>query len=155
MATEFSDYVDAIVTDTYQVQLKIDSEYWLDIEKYMHAKIIPHHIFNDATGIGYEGWNTWDPEFTHGHPNVVSGPFIVSDRTSSSYELARNTDYYWPVDTTSTTDTTTTTVTSTDTTTTTSDGVPTPIDTLTIIIIAGSVGVILVVIVLFYKTKQT
>jgi len=147
MATEFSDFVSAVVTDTYQVRIQINSDYWLDIEKYMHAKIIPEHIFNDTGGIGYDGWNSWDPVFGSGQPHVTSGPFYVSDYDSGTYELSRNTEYYWPSGLNPTTTTTTTNVTTT-------SGGQFPLENLTTIIIIGSVGVIIVVIVLFVKSRR-
>ena len=149
MATEFSDFEDAVVISPYQVQIQIDSESWYDIEKYMHAKIIPEHIFEDVSGIGYDGWNSWNPVFNGADPHITSGPFYVSDYSSGLYELSRYLDYYWPAD-----EITTTTTTSTNTNTTTT-GVLIGLDSLTILIGVGSVGVILVVVVLIWKSKQS
>ena len=153
MATEFSDFEDAVVASTYQVQIQISSEDWDDIEKYMHAKIIPEHIFEGVSGIGYDGWNTWNPVFNSGDPHVTSGPFYVSSHSSGMYELSRKTDYYWPVGIISTTPTTTTS--STTNTNTTTTGEPIGIDTLTLLVAVGSVGVILVVVVLIMKSKKS
>jgi ABC-type transport system substrate-binding protein len=66
----------------------------LTIEKMLLAKIIPEHIFNDETGIGYAGWATWDPVLTS-DPFVTCGPFYLSDHDSLSFELSRNMDYHW------------------------------------------------------------
>lgn len=152
MATVFSDYVDSVVVSPYLIQIKIDSESWYDIEKYMHAKIIPEHIFEDTAGIGYDGWDTWNPAINGADPHITSGPFYVSDYSSGTYELSRNLDYYWPADEITTTTTGSNSI--TDNTTTTSGG-PFQLDTLTILISVGSITVILVVVLLFYKTKRT
>ena len=153
MTPEFSDFVDAVATSTYQVHIKIDSEYWLDIEKYMHSKIIPEHIFEDVSGIGYDGWNTWNPVINGADPHVTSGPFYVSDYSSGIYELSRKTDYYWLQGVITTT--TTTTSTTTTTTATTPTGGLIDLDPLTIMISIGSIGVILVVAILVWKSKQS
>jgi len=150
MATEFSDFVDTVIFGPYKVQIQINSEYWSDIEKYMHAKIIPEHIFEDVAGIGYEGWSTWNPVFNSEHPLVTSGPFYVSDYSGGVYELSRKTDYYWPSGPVAITSTTSTT-----TNTTTTPVGPLGIDYLTLVISVGSIGVIIVIVVLFYKTKKT
>ncbi len=151
MATEFSDFVDAVVVSSYKVQIQVESEYWRDIEKYMYAKIIPEHIFEDTSGIGYDGWSSWNPVFNSGHPHVTSGPFYVSDHSSGTYELSRYLDYYWPSGVITTTTSTTTTTTFTNTTT----GGPLVLDNLTILISVGAIGVILVVAVLVRKNRQS
>ena len=78
-----------------RIRLDRDSYYTLlTIEKMLLAKIIPEHIFNDETGIGYAGWATWDPVLTS-DPFVTCGPFYLSDHDSLSFELSRNMDYHW------------------------------------------------------------
>ena len=146
MGSEFSDYEYAVTTSPYRVQIQIDSEYWLDIEKYLHAKIIPEHIFNDETGIGYDGWSTWNPAINGEDPHVTSGPFYVSNYDSDSYELSRKMDYYWPVSVTPTTDTTTNTTTT---------GEPIGIDNLTLLISVSAIGIIIVVVILIVKSKKS
>ena len=153
MASDYSDFIEAYVLGPYKVQIRLSSTSWLDIEKYMHAKIIPEHIFEDTEGIGYDGWSSWNPVFNSGDPHVTSGPFYVSNHGSGTYELSRKTDYYWPSGVSPTTTSTTSTTTNTNTTTS-SGGGQFPLGNLTIIIIVGSVGIILVVIVLFIKSRR-
>jgi ABC-type transport system substrate-binding protein len=79
-----------------RIRLDRDSYYTsLTIQQMLLTKIIPEHIFNDDTGIGYAGWSSWDPVFTS-DPFVTCGPFYLSDHDSLSFELSRNTDYHWP-----------------------------------------------------------
>lgn len=78
-----------------RIRLDRDSYYTLlTIEKMLLAKIIPEHIFNDDTGIGYAGWAIWDPVLTS-DPFVTCGPFYLSAHDSLSFELSRNMDYHW------------------------------------------------------------
>ncbi|MFW9963085.1 MAG: ABC transporter substrate-binding protein [Candidatus Sifarchaeia archaeon] len=58
--------------------------------------IIPKHIFNDIDGIGYEGWEAWDPLFNPQDPHVTCGTFIMDSFNPSNYEMIKNPDYYYP-----------------------------------------------------------
>jgi peptide/nickel transport system substrate-binding protein len=87
---------DVLSPNIARIKLDRDSYYTqLAIGKMLLTKIIPEHIFNDDTGIGYAGWLTWDPVLTS-DPFVTCGPFYLSAHDSLSFELSRNMDYYWP-----------------------------------------------------------
>ncbi|MFX1606811.1 MAG: ABC transporter substrate-binding protein, partial [Promethearchaeota archaeon] len=79
-----------------RVKLNKDSYYMsLVIQQMLLTKIIPEHVFNEETGIGYAGWSTWNPVFTS-DPFVTCGPFYLSAHDSTTFELSRNLDYHWP-----------------------------------------------------------
>ena len=91
------DFLSSEVLSPNFVRIKLDrNSYYtrLTIEEMLLAKIIPEHIFNDDTGIGYAGWATWDPVLTS-DPFVTCGPFYLSDHDSLSFELSRNMEYHW------------------------------------------------------------
>ncbi len=93
----FTDFVAAEVFSPYKVRIECNSVSYWDVLDYMNAKIIPKHIFNDETGIGYDGWLSWNPVFNSGHPHVTCGPFYLSHyENDGSYEFSRNLLYHWP-----------------------------------------------------------
>jgi len=236
------DLVTAYAPTPYRVVVEFNTESYWHFSNFAYDYIIPEHIFNDDTGIGYDGWSTWNPVFS-ADPHVTSGPFVFSAfETGDWYQLTKNPLFYYPapnaapvitaaddttyvfgstgnvivweasddnpltyvvikdlnitpvasgfwdgsditvnidgleiglyeytlgvtdysgnlaMDTVTVTVVNVTTTTDTSSTTTTSStegGTPLDWDTLTILISVGSIAVILVVVVLFYKTKQT
>ena len=102
--------------------------------------IIPKHIFEPGAGIGYEGWNTWNPGYNPDDPFVTLGPFKFTDMEAGEfYEVSIDPLWaYLPEDRFATPDTTTTTPT----------GVPTePVFDATLAIVAGAVGAAVVILV--------
>lgn len=122
---------------TYKVVVEFATvSYWnFGIAAYNY--IIPKHIFEPGAGIGYEGWNTWNPAFNPEDPFVTCGPFKFTDMEAGEfYEVTI--DPLWaylpedrfatPTETTGPTDT-----------------VPPPDYTLAIV--AGAVGAAVVILV--------
>ena len=120
-----------------RVQFLFDSLSYWHFSNFAYSWIIPEHIFNDVDGIGYAGWNTWNPVFNPAEPNVNCGPFKFTDfEAGEFYEITANTDFHyypenWPPPEPTTT--------------------PTPTDTpefnATLAIVAGAVGAAVVILV--------
>jgi ABC-type transport system substrate-binding protein len=72
----------------------VGESYWY-FYKQAVKNIIPKHIFNNVSGIGYIGWNTWDPVFNPEEPHVTCGPFIVDSVTEEILEMTRNPNYHF------------------------------------------------------------
>jgi len=85
---------------TYRVVLEFESETYWHFSKFAYQYIIPRHIFNDETGIGYEHWNSWEPDFLNESLNFGSGPFKVSDNVAGEFlELEANPEFwYYPIE---------------------------------------------------------
>ncbi|MHA2024665.1 MAG: ABC transporter substrate-binding protein [Candidatus Thorarchaeota archaeon] len=81
-------------------------------ESYWHqfnratSYLLPKHVFNDIDGIGYEGWDTWNPVFNPDVPLVTCGPFIIDEeffmidddhQDLIALEMVRNPNYYYYV----------------------------------------------------------
>ena len=96
----------------YRAVLEFDTESYWHFSNFTFDYIIPEHIFNDVDGIGYDGWNTWNPVFDPAEPHVTCGPYEFTDfEAGEFYELSRNDDYHYAPEITTTTTTTTTTIT--------------------------------------------
>jgi ABC-type transport system substrate-binding protein len=100
----------------YRVVFEFSTESYWHFPSFAYNKIIPKHIFNEVTGIGYEDWIYWNPGFDPAEPHVTSGPFMLTDFDAGEfYELTYNPEFYYapdrttPTTTTDTTDTTPTT----------------------------------------------
>ncbi len=92
----------------FRVIVEYSSESYWNFAKFAYNWIIPQHIFNNETGIGYEGWETWNPVLNSADPHVTSGPFSFTDyEVGEYYELTYNPNFYFAPDRTppSTTDT--------------------------------------------------
>jgi ABC-type transport system substrate-binding protein len=62
--------------------------------RFAFTYILPEHIFNDAYGIGFSEWGTWNPVLNSTHPHVTAGPFILSDFSRREYySLTKNPDF--------------------------------------------------------------
>jgi ABC-type transport system substrate-binding protein len=130
--------VAAYAPSTYRVVVEFGRESYFNAEQALYLGPIPKHIFEPGAGIGYEGWNTWNPMFNPDDPYVSLGPFIFTDMEAGEfYELSVNPYWaYLPEGRFDTPDTTTTT---------TDDGGETP--NMTLAIVAGAVGAAVVVLV--------
>jgi ABC-type transport system substrate-binding protein len=136
--TDITDLVGAYAPTPYRVVLEFSTVSYWHFSAFAYKTIIPKHIFNDVDGIGYAGWNTWNPVFDPAQPNVNSGPFKFTDFTAGEfYEVSYNPNFYYgiphPVATSSTT-------------TTTGGGEAAPVD-WTLAIVAGAVGAAVVILV--------
>ena len=95
-----------------RVILEFRTESYWNFEKFAFDYIIPRHIFNNATGIGYEQWESWNPVFDPEAPNVNCGPFVFNDYEANKfYSLLRNPSFYYRVEFPPNTVTTTTSTT--------------------------------------------
>jgi len=72
----------------------IGESYWYFFKQAVKY-IIPKHIFNNVSGIGYSGWDSWDPVFNPEDPHVTCGPFIVDSVTDTELEIKRNPNYHY------------------------------------------------------------
>ena len=83
----------------YRVVLEFNTESYWHLSNFAFDFVIPKHIFSDVDGIGYEGWEYWNPVFHPADPNVNCGPFVLTDfEIGEFYELTVNPDfaYYEP-----------------------------------------------------------
>jgi len=87
-------YNSSKLLSSYTVRLVFDSMTYREMQDILLTPIIPQHVFNNDTGIGYDEWYTWNPVFGE-DPYVTCGPFYLSDYNSSILELRRNLDYHW------------------------------------------------------------
>ena len=95
---DIGDLFAAYTPSPYRAILEFDSESYWTFSNFAYDYIIPEHIFNDDTGIGYTGWNTWNPVFNPAEPHVTSGPFIFTDYEAGEfYEISANPLFYYPV----------------------------------------------------------
>ena len=138
-AATLTSLIAAYAPTPYTAVIEFDTESYWHFSNFAYNSIIPKHIFNDVDGIGYDGWNTWNPVFDPAEPNVNAGPFVFTDfEAGEFYEITANEDYHYypPVDDTTSTTTTTTT------TTTNGGGF-----NATLAIVAGAVGAAVVILV--------
>jgi ABC-type transport system substrate-binding protein len=127
------DLESAVALTPTRVQVEFNTESYWHFQHFAYLWIIPEHIFNDATGIGYAGWNTWNPVFDANEPNVNCGPFMLTDfEAGEFYEASYNPNFYFGVSHEALTTTTTTTTTGPD---------------WTLAIVAGAVGAAVVILV--------
>ena len=131
--------VAAYAPSTYRVVVEFGAVSYWNFGQAAYLSPIPKHIFEPGAGIGYEGWNTWNPMFNPEDPYVTLGPFLFTDMEAGEfYELSVNPDWaYIPgdrFDTPTTSPTTTTTPT-------------TPVFDPTLAIVAGAVGAAVVILV--------
>lgn len=72
---------------TYRVVIEFDSTSHWDFSKIAYMKVIPYHIYNEDTGLGYSGWNTLT--------NVRCGPFVLTDSIGPTYVIQRYSFYHY------------------------------------------------------------
>jgi ABC-type transport system substrate-binding protein len=82
---EIGPLVGAYAITPYRVIIEFSTESYWHFSDFAYDYIIPEHIFNDETGIGYEGWNYWNPVFDPAEPHVTCGPFIFTDYDAGEY----------------------------------------------------------------------
>ncbi|MFX1482924.1 MAG: ABC transporter substrate-binding protein [Promethearchaeota archaeon] len=128
-----TDLVSAYAPTPYQVVIEFSTESYWHFSNFAYTTIIPEHIFNDVDGVGYAGWNTWNPVFDPAQPNVNCGPFTFTDYDAGNfYEISANPSFYhYPVFPPETTTTTTTA----------------PPPDMTLAIVAGAVGAAVVILI--------
>ncbi len=91
-----SGLVVAYAPTPYRVVIEFSTESYWNFFNIAYEYIIPKHIFEPGAGIGYEGWNTWEPVFNPEEPHVTCGPFILTDFVVGEYyELTKNSKYHW------------------------------------------------------------
>ena len=130
------DLVSAYAPTPYRVIIEFSTESFWHFNNFAYRWIIPKHIFNDVDGIGYQGWNTWNPMFDPSEPNINAGPFILTDYEAGEfYEISANPDFYYYPEVTATTPTGPTTT------------EPTGGFNATLAIVAGAVGAAVVILV--------
>jgi len=82
----------------YRVVFEFNSESYWHFNHFAFQYIIPLHIFNNVSGIGYAGWEDWNPVFNLEDPLVTAGPFILTDfERGEFYELTYNPDFAYGV----------------------------------------------------------
>jgi ABC-type transport system substrate-binding protein len=78
----------------YRVVIEFSTENYWHFSHFAYEYIIPMHIFNNETGIGFAGWNTWNPIWNFAEPYVAAGPFIITDfEVGEFYELTVNPNF--------------------------------------------------------------
>jgi len=137
----------------HRVVFEFSSESYWHFSEFAYQWIIPKHIFNDVDGIGYEGWETWNPGFDPAEPHVTSGPFYLTDfEPGEFYEVSYNPNFYYAPDRSLpfTPDPTTSS-------TPTPSSIPTPFNPIPLAtgVTAGvSIAIILVTVVEIYRSKR-
>jgi len=92
---DLSDLFAVYAPTPYRVILEFVTETYWHFNSFAFDYIIPEHIFNNDNGIGYDGWNTWNPIFNEADPFVTCGPFTLADFQEGEYcRLERNPLYY-------------------------------------------------------------
>ena len=93
-ATELSDLVAAYAPSPHRVVIEYATESYWHFSHFAYSYIIPKHIFNNNDGIGYAGWNTWNPVFDSDEPHVTCGPFVLTAfDAGESYEISANSNF--------------------------------------------------------------
>jgi ABC-type transport system substrate-binding protein len=155
--SDIGDLYSATNPTPYRAVIEFTTESYWHFSNFAYDTIIPYHIFNDVDGIGYAGWNTWNPVFNPDDPNVNCGPYIFTDYEDGEfYEVSWNNKFHYLPEgrpawtpgetTTSSTTSSTTSGTDTDTGTGTTSGVIPTFDA-TLAIVAGAVGAAVVILV--------
>jgi ABC-type transport system substrate-binding protein len=100
-AATLGDLVAAYSPTPFRAVIEFGTESYWHFSNFAFNAIIPKHIFNDVDGIGYAGWNTWNPVFDPAEPHVTSGPFIFTDfEAGEFYEISANPSFcYYPQET--------------------------------------------------------
>jgi len=127
----------------YQAVIECNTESYWHFSNVGFHYIIPKHMFNNATGIGYDDWLDWNPFLDPSEPYTHCGPFVFSDfEIGEYYRIERNPLFYYSADPSDSSTTTTNTTTSLPNTTSPSDINYGP---LTIWLTAGFTAAILIV----------
>lgn len=95
-ATIFGELVAAYTPTTYRAIVEFNSESMWHFFRFATLGVFPMHIFNDVDGIGYDGWNVWNPGINPEHPFDTCGPFTLTDfEAGDFYEFSANPDFYY------------------------------------------------------------
>ncbi len=98
-ANDLTELVSAYAPSTYNLVIEFATESYWHFSSFAYDYIIPSHIFNDVNGIGYDGWNTWNPVFDSAEPNVNCGPFNLTDfKEEDYYKLEKNLLFHYEGD---------------------------------------------------------
>jgi len=84
-APDLGDLVAAYSPTKYRAIIEYSTESYWHFNKFAFNYIIPEHIFNDETGIGYSGWSTWNPVFDSAEPHVTCGPYVFTGYQAGEY----------------------------------------------------------------------
>jgi ABC-type transport system substrate-binding protein len=96
------DLAAAYAPNPYRVILEYNTETYWHFSDFAYLRIIPKHIFNNETGIGYTGWNTWNPVFNPVAPHVTCGPFrFANNYLNESFTLNSNPLFHYAINTSS------------------------------------------------------
>jgi len=127
------DLVAAYAPTPYRVIVEFSTVSYWHFQNFAYNSIIPKHIFKEGAGIGYAGWNIWNPGFDPAQPNVNCGPFhLTSMEAGEFYEVSYNPTFYYAPSRPTTTTTLPTT---------------TPGPDWTLALVAGAVGAAVVILV--------
>jgi len=88
------DFLSSEALSPNRARLVLNRNSYIHIQQILETKIIPEHIFNDETGIGFAGWMSWNPVLSSA-PHVTCGQFYISSFNPYTIELSRNLDYHW------------------------------------------------------------
>ncbi|MHA2026988.1 MAG: ABC transporter substrate-binding protein [Candidatus Thorarchaeota archaeon] len=92
----FGDLVAAYAPSPYKAVIEFNTESMWHLTGFSLASIIPKHIFNDVDGIGYDGWNKWNPGFDPAVPYITAGPFELTDlQAGDFFEFSANPDFWY------------------------------------------------------------
>ena len=150
---ELGDLVAAYTPIPYRVILEFSTESYWHFSDFAFDYIIPQHIFNDDTGIGYEDWIYWNPVYNEAHPHVTCGPFIFTDYEDGNYyTISRNPLFHYAASPSVPTNETTTSTTTTNQTTT--QGMYWPIIISTALISGSGIVIVVYVAVKFQNRKS-
>jgi ABC-type transport system substrate-binding protein len=93
-AQDLTELVFAVAPTLYRVIIEYNTmSYWHKFNEAFRY-IIPKHIFAPG-GIGYEGWEGWNPVFDSEEPYVTCGPFIMDKWEELEFEMVRNPNYHY------------------------------------------------------------
>ena len=96
VASDLGDLVAAFAPTPFRAVIEFSTESWWHFSNFAYDYIIPKHVFNDVDGIGYDGWNTWNPVFDPAEPNVNCGPYVFTDFVAGEfYEISANEDFHY------------------------------------------------------------
>ena len=97
-SNELLELVSAYAPSPYICIIEFSSESYWHFNNFAFDYVIPSHIFNDNTGIGYDGWDTWNPVYNSTELNVNCGPFIFKEYVAADYyKLERNPLFHYRV----------------------------------------------------------
>lgn len=85
LGPELSNLCAVYAPHSSKVVFEFSTESYWHFTHFAFHYIIPEHIFNNETGIGYDGWNNWNPVINPDDPHVTAGPFLLTDFDRGNY----------------------------------------------------------------------